>query len=165
MLAWMVIAQIHLLVNSAQSVLGCTIKTDEQASRSEKWLKFSGNVEYAWQLSKNASGRRAAEDFMETTEEHKVLRPIERAKIHKCHTVTEKSPSHGKKWSYRASWRGGHVPKFSMCQQRKGRTSKSTKKLNENWDAISLVVLRALLRENFSSFRCTLHNFKPVLCF
>ena len=27
---------------------------------------------------------------METTEEHKVLRPIKRAKIHKSHTVTEK---------------------------------------------------------------------------
>ena len=41
-------------------------QTDEQPSRSAKWLKFSGNVEYAWQLVKNASGRRAAEVFMET---------------------------------------------------------------------------------------------------
>ena len=56
---------------------------------------------------------------MKTTEEHKVLRPIKRAKIHESHTVTEKGPSHEKKWSYRASWRGGHVPKFAMRQQRK----------------------------------------------
>ena len=56
---------------------------------------------------------------METTEEHKVLRPMKRTKIQKSHTVTEKGPSHGKNWSYRASWRGGHVPKFAMRQQRK----------------------------------------------
>ena len=75
-------------------------------------------------LVKNASGRRAAEVFMETTEEHKVLRPIERAKIHNSHTVTDKSPLHGKNWSYRASWRGGHVPKFAMRQQRKDESPK-----------------------------------------
>ena len=40
-------------------------------------------------------------------------------KIHTSHTVTEKGPAHGKIWSYRASWRGGHVPKFAMRQQRK----------------------------------------------
>ena len=33
---------------------------------------------------------------METTEEHKVLRPIKRAKIHESHTVTEKGTSRGK---------------------------------------------------------------------
>ena len=64
----MVIAQLHLLVNSAKSVLVMHHQTDEQPSRSEKWLKFSDNVEYAWQLVKNASGRRAAEVFMETTD-------------------------------------------------------------------------------------------------
>ena len=63
---------------------------------------------------------------METTEEHKVLRPIERAKIHKSHTVTDKGPSHGKNWSSRASWRGGHVPKFAMRQQRKDVSPKHT---------------------------------------
>ena len=87
MLAWMVIAQLHLPVNSAKSVLGCSNQTDEQSSRSEKWRKFSCNVEYAWHLVKNTSGRRAAEVFMETTEEHKVLRPIKRCKKkHKSHT-------------------------------------------------------------------------------
>ena len=40
-------------------------QTDEQSSRSEKWQKFSDNLEYAWQLV-NASGRRAAA-VMETT--------------------------------------------------------------------------------------------------
>ena len=33
--------------------------------RKAEWLKFSGNVVCAWQLVKNASGRRAAEVFME----------------------------------------------------------------------------------------------------
>ena len=84
-LAWMVIAQLHLLVNSVKSVFGCTIRLVNSPARSrrEKWLKFNGNVEYAWQLVKNASGRWAAEIFKETTEEHKVLRPIERAKFTK----------------------------------------------------------------------------------
>ena len=43
-----------------------------------------------------------------------------------------------------------------MRQQRK---DVSPKKLNENWEAISPVSLSAVLRENFSSFRSTLHNF------
>ena len=97
--------------------------------------------------------------FMETTEEHKVLRPIERAKIHKFHTVTEKVHRMGKIGPTEPRGVEGNVPKFSMLPAEKRRTSKSTKKLNENWDAISLVVLRALLREKFSSFRGTLHNF------
>ena len=42
----------------------------------------------------------------------KSCRPIKRAKIHKSHTVTEKGPSRGKIGLYRASWRGGHVPKI-----------------------------------------------------
>ena len=42
-------------------------------------------------LVKNDSGRAAAEVFMETTDEYKVLRPIERAKINK------KSHSYGKR--------------------------------------------------------------------
>ena len=32
-----------------------------------------------------------------------------------------------------------------------------------NWDAISLVFLRAVLRENFSSFRSTLHNLSHIM--
>ena len=126
-LAWMVVAQLHLPMNSAKKCARMHHQTDEQSSRSEKWLKFSGNVEHAWQLVNNASGRRAADVFMETTEEHKVLRPIERAQIHNSHTVTEKGPSHGENWSYRASWRGGHVPKFAMRQQRKDVSPKYKK--------------------------------------
>ena len=94
-------------------------QTDERSGRSEKWHKFSGNLEYAWQLVKNISGMRTAEVLKESTEEHKVLRPMKRATTHESCTVTEKGPSHGKNWSYRASWRGGHVPKFAMRQQRK----------------------------------------------
>ena len=133
-------------------------QTDERSSRSEKWLKFSGNLEYAWQLVKNASGRRAVEVFME--EEHKVLRPIKRAKILKSHTVTEEGPSHGKNWSYRASCVEG-MHQNSRCASKEKTWVQSTKKLNENWDAISLVFLSAVLRENFS----TLHNFKPYYAF
>ena len=135
-------------------------QTDEQSSRSGKWLKFSGNVEYAWQLVKNASGRRAAEVFMEITEEHKVLRPIKRAKIHESHTVTGKGPSRGKIGTTEPRC-VDDVPKFAMRQQRKMTWVRSTKKLNENWDAISLVFLSAVSRDNFSNFRSTLHSFKP----
>ena len=88
--------------------------------RKAEWLKFNGNVEYAWQLVKNASGRWAAEVFMETTEEHKVLRPIKRAQILK------KPRSHGKR---SIAWEKmvlpepraveGDVPKFALRQQRK----------------------------------------------
>ena len=41
-------------------------------------------------IGQNISGRRAAEVFMELTEEHKVLRPIKRAKIHKSHTKSRR---------------------------------------------------------------------------
>ena len=140
----MVIAQLHLPGEFGKKCAWMHHQTDEQSRRSEQWLKFSGNVECAWQLVENASGRPAAEVFMETTEEHKVLRPIKRAKIHQSHTVTEKGPSHGKSWSYRASWRGGHVPKFAMRQQK--TWVQSTKKLNENWDALSLVFLSAVFQ-------------------
>ena len=69
--------------------------------RKEEWLKFSGKCEHVWQLVKNTSGRRAAEVFMETTEEHKVLRPIK----HESRTVTEKRSIARGNWFYRASWR------------------------------------------------------------
>ena len=92
---------------------------DEQSSRREKWQKISGNLRNAWQLAKNASGRRVPEVFMENTEEHKVLRPMKCATIHESHTVTEKRSTALKNWSYRASLCGGHVPKFAMRQHRK----------------------------------------------
>ena len=58
------------------------------------------------------------EVFVETTEEHKVLRQIKRAKIHESHTVTGKGPSRGKIGSTEP--RGVEdVPKFAMRQQRK----------------------------------------------
>ena len=113
-------------------------------------------------LVKNASGRRAAEVFMETTEEHKVLRPIERAKIHKSHTVTEKGPSHGKNWSYRASWRGGHVPKFAMRQQRKDVSPKYKEAQRELRCYFSGVSQRRIERI-FRSFRSTLHNLSHIM--
>ena len=141
-------------------------QTDEQSSRSEKWLKFSGNVEYARQMAKNASGWRAAEVFMETTEEHTVLRPIKRAKIHKSHTVTEKGLSYGKNWSYRASWRGGHVPTFAMRQQRKAWVQSTKEAPRESRCYFSGVSQRRTVpRENLSSFRSTLHNLRHIMFF
>ena len=133
-------------------------QTDEQSSRSEKWLKFSGNVEAAWQLVKNASGRRATEVFMETTEEHKVLRPIKRAKIHKSHTVTEKGPSRGKIGPTEP--RGVDGTKIRDPPAEKRTWVLSTKKLNENWDAISLMFLSAV---NSSSSRSTSHNLSHIM--
>ena len=141
-------------------------QTDEQSSRSEKWLKFSGNVEYVWHMAKNAPGRRAAEVFTETTEEHTVLRPIKRAKIHKSYTVTEKGPSYGKNWSYRASWRGGHVPKFAMRQQRKTWVQSTKEAPRESRCYFSGVSQRRTVpRENLSSFRSTLHNLRHIIVF
>ena len=140
-------------------------QTDEQSSRSEKWLKFSGNVECAWQLVKNASGRRAAEVFMETTEEHKVLRPIKRAKIHKSHTVTGKGPSHGKNWSYRASWRGGHVTKIRDAPAEKRRESKVERSSTRTEMLFLWCFSAPYCERHFSSFRSTLHNFKPYCAF
>ena len=53
----------------------------------------------------------------------------------------------------------------SRCASREKTWVQSTKKLNENWDAIFLVFLSAVLRENFSSFRSTLPQFKPYFVF
>ena len=53
----------------------------------------------------------------------------------------------------------------SRCVSREKIWVQSTEKLNDNRDAISLVFLSTVLRENFNSFRITLHNFQPLLCF
>ena len=81
---------------------------------------------------------------------------MKRAKIHESHTLTEKGPSRGKIGPTEP--RGVEGTKIRDAPAVKRRESKSTKKLNENWDAISLVSLSAVLRENFSSFGSTLHN-------
>ena len=140
-------------------------EAEVKTAQSRVWLKFSGNVECAWQLVKNASGRRAAEVFMETTEEHKVLRSINRAKKnHESHTVTEKGPSRGKIGLSEPRGVEG-MYQNSRCASREKTWVQSTKKLNENWDAISLVFLSAVLRDNFSSFRSTLHNLSHIMFF
>ena len=74
-------------------------------------------------MVKNASGRRAAEVFMETTEEHKVLKPIKRAKFHKSHSHGIRSIA-WENWSYRASWRGGHCTKIRDAPAEKRRDAK-----------------------------------------
>ena len=56
---------------------------------------------------------------METTEEHKVLTPIKRAKIHESHTVTEKGTPRGKIGPTEPRGVEGTYQKFAMRQQRK----------------------------------------------
>ena len=161
----MVIAQLHLPVKFGKRCAWMYYQIGEQSSQKPKWklrkaewLKFSGNVEYAWQLVKNASGRRAAEVFMETTEEHKVLRPIQRAKIHESHTVTEKRSIAWENWSYRASWRGGRVPKFAMRQQRKDVSPQYTEAQRELRCYFSGVSQRRIERkfQQLSGAHCTI---------
>ena len=101
---------------------------------------------------------------METTEEHKVLRPIERAKIHKSHTVTEKGPSHGENWSYRASWRGGHVPKFAMRQQRKD-VSPKYKKNSAITEMLFLCVSQRRIEREFQQLPEHIAHFEPHYAF
>ena len=55
------------------------------------------------------------------------------------------------------------VNQYFRCASSEKTWVQSTKKLNENWDAISLVFLSAVLRENFSSFRNTLHNLSHIV--
>ena len=100
--------------------------------------------------------------FMETTEEHKVLRPVKRAKTHESHTVSEEGPLHGKIGPTESRGVEG-MYQNSRCASREKTWVQSTKKLNENWDAISLVFVSAVLRNNFSSFRSTLHNFSHTM--
>ena len=75
----------------------------EQSSQKPKWklhkaewLKFSGNVEYAWQLVKNASGRRAPKSSWKPRKSTKSWDQLSVHKFTKSHTVTEKGPSRGK---------------------------------------------------------------------
>ena len=53
----------------------------------------------------------------------------------------------------------------SRCASRERRESKVQKKLHEYRDAISLVFLSAVPRENSSSFRSTLHNLRHIMFF
>ena len=130
--------------NLAKSVLGSTVR-----------LVNSGNVECAWPLVKNASRRRAAEVFMETTEEHKVLRPTKNSR---------KSHSHGKRsiaWEKLVlpslvAWRA--CTKIRDAPAEKRRESKAQRSSNE-------VFLSAVSRENFSSYWSTLHNLNRMMCF
>ena len=161
----MVIAQLHLPVKLGKKCAGMYFQIGEQSSQKPKWklrkagsLKFTGNVDFAWQLVKNASGRRAAEVFMETTEEHKVLRPNSACKN------ARKWHSHGKRsiawenWSFRASWCGGHVPKFAMRQQRKDVSPQYTEAQRELRCYISGVSQRRIEREfqQLSGAHCTI---------
>ena len=67
-------------------------------------------------------------------------------------------------WSYRASWRGGHVPKFAMRQQRKDVSPKCKEAQRELRCYFSGVSHRRIDRAlYFSSYRSTLHNFSHIM--
>ena len=86
---------------------------------------------------------------METTEEHKVLRPIKRAKIHESRTVTEKGRIAWEKLVLLSlvAWRA--CTKIRDAPAEKIRESKVAKRLNENWDAISLVFSQRRIEREF----------------
>ena len=135
---------------------------DEQSSqksmlkfRKAEWVKFSVNAEYVWQLVRNSSGWRAVEVYMETMEEHIVLRPIKRAKIHESHTVTEKDPSLGKSDSTEPR-DVDDVPKFAMRQQREDVSAKY--KEAQRAEMLFLWCFSASYWENFSDFGSSLHK-------
>ena len=98
-----------------------------------------------------------------TTEEHKVLRPIKRAEMHESHTVTEKGPSRGKIGSTEPRDVEGMNKNSRCASEEKTWVQSEKKKLHEDWDAISLVFLSAILRDNFGIFWITFHHFWAML--
>ena len=167
-LAWMVIAQLHLPVNPVKSVLGCTIRpmNNRARSRSENCAKQSDwnsvvtlNVHDTW-----LSMLQDDEPPKSSRRPRKGTKSWDQWSVQKFTKVTQ---------SRNQVHREGKLvlpsPVASMMYQNSRRTSRektwvqSTENLNENWDAISLVFLSAVLRENFSSFRSTLHNLSHIM--
>ena len=159
----MVITQLHLPVNSAKSVLGCTIrlmnsqaeaKSDSNSvatlSVHDNWLRMLQDEppKSSWRPRKSTKSwdQFSVQKFTKVTQS--------REKVHRMGRIGPTEPR-GVESMYQNS----------RCASREKTWVQSTKKLNENWDAISLVFLSAVLWENFSSFRSTLHNFKPHCAF
>ena len=77
----------------------------------------------------------------------------------------KKGPSYGKIWPYRASWRGGHVPKFAMRQQRKTWVQ-STKEAQWDIEMLFLWCFSASYWERIlSSFWGALRNWRHIMLF
>ena len=143
-LAWMVIAQLHLPVNPVKSVLGCTIRpmNNRARSRSENCAKQSDwnsvvtlNVHDAW-----LSMLQDDEPPKSSRRPRKGTKSWDQWSVQKFTKVTQ---------SRNQVHREGKLvlpsPVASMMYQNSRRTSRektwvqSTENLNENWDAISLV--------------------------
>ena len=122
-LAWMVIAQLHLLVNSVKMCLDAPsdwwtvepeaeVKTAQSSVTKIQWKRWICKdhepPKSSWRPRKSTKSwdQLSVQKFTKVTQSRK------------------KGPSHRENWSYRASWRGGHVPKFAMRQQRKDMTPK-----------------------------------------
>ena len=157
-LAWMVIAQLHLLVNSAISVLGCTIRLMNcQAEAKSDWNSVATlNVHDNWlrmlqddEPPKSSwRPRKSTKSWVELSVQ-KFTRVTQSRKKKKRSIAWEN-------WSNRASWRGGHVPKIRDAPAEKRRESK-VQRCSTN------LFLNAVLREMLSSFQRTLHNLSHIM--
>ena len=141
--------------------------TSQARSRNENWLKFSVNVEYAWQLGKifqDDEPPKSSWSLRKSTKSWDQLSVQRFTKVTQSH---EERPSLAKKLSYRSSWRGSYALKFEdrtqeergwqkRCASREETSVQSIWKLNEDGHAISLVFLIANLQEN--SWQILEHN-------
>ena len=120
-------------------------QTEEHSSQKPK-QKVTTLVWQSWifiTIGWNIPGLWAAEVFKESTEEHTSWDQLN------VQRFTKATLSHSWK-SIAGSWCGGHAPKFEdewqkRCASREMTWVQSTRKLNENWDATSLVFLSAVL--------------------
>ena len=170
-LAWMVIVQLYLLVNSVKNVLGCTIRllNSRARSRSENCAKQSDWNSVATLTMHDNWFRMLQDDEppKSSWRPRKSTKSWDQLSVQKFTKVTQ-----SRKKVHRTGKIGPTEPRGvegmyqnSRCASREKTWLQSTKKLNENWDAISLVFLSTVLRENCSSFRSILQNFKPYYVF
>ena len=146
-----------------KSVLGCTIRlmNSQAEAKSDKnsvttlnidnWLRMLQDDEppkSSWRPRKSTKSwdQLSVQKFTKVAQSRK--------KVHRVGKLVLPSL---------VAWRACYQIRDAPAEKR--RESQVQKKLNENWDAISLVFLSAVLTENFSSFRSALHNFKPYCAF
>ena len=162
-LAWMVIAQLHLLVNSVKMCLDAPsdwwtvepeaeVKTAQSSVTKIQWKRWICKdhepPKSSWRPRKSTKSwdQLSVQKFTKVTQSRK--------KVNRTGKTGPTEPR-GVEGMYQNS----------RCASREKTWLQSTKKLNENWAAISLVFLSTVLRENCSSFRSTLQNFKPYYAF
>ena len=122
----MVIAQLHLPVNSAISVLGCTIRLMNcQAEAKSDWNSVATlNVHDNWlRMLQDDEPPKSSWRPRKSTKSWVQLSVQKFTRVTQSRKKKKKSIA-WENWSNRASWRGGHVPKFAMRQQRKDESPK-----------------------------------------